>query len=1256
MPIATPQGTLDFKSVDAVTFVGVSSNTVIDTTTGSFGVGVDGNGPTSNLHVVGNAYISTDLTVVGDIDFSGTFNQNGAPFASSPWTTTGADLSYTTGNVSLGKELTVTGNVSVSDDLTVTGAASVSNVVTIGTTKTFVVKVGSNGKYEIDGVDRPTLHLHQHQTYIFDLSDSSLIAPSVHPFIFSETASGSSYDTGITTTGAYGSTEKRTFVVPAGAPTTLYYYCTSHSGMGATASISSTAELMVSGRVESIDLAVTGTSGISIGSGTTAQRPANPTLGTIRYNSTTGFMEGYAAAGWAPIAQPPTVTGLSPLTTLTSGGALVGWVGTDTGPHTAGGTRIVADDGANGDLYGYRVAISGDGTKVVVGSHAEEASTGSGHRGAAYIYTLSDGSWSQTAKLLASDQSGTNASFGVSQAMNSDGTKVIIGAQAQGGWGAAYIYTYSSGSWSQEGSTLLASDKQADDQFGQSVSMNSDGTRVIVGAFWEAEGGSTAGAAYVFAYNGTSWAQEDKLVASDAQSGDWFGEAVSMSSDGTRVVVGARLEASSKGAAYVFNFSSGSWDTGTKIPVPSDIVAGDYLGQTVSISGDGTKVLIGAPADHSSSADSGSVYVFTYNGSSWVQEVKLTAATPGANAQFGMGSVSMNSDGTKIIVGEYQDYGSRGAAHIFTYSSGSWDSGLKIVPTSRTSSGVFGAGAAMSSDGTRVIVGEHENGVGKGSAYIFDYNSNQIFDSATQVFTATGTGIVSGSTVQLEGADGTLYSVFDATAAGTQVTFKMGTLGASGAYTIANQPYKLKVNSTSGLIGTSTAVIGFAVGWTTAAGATLLFDIAATTTQTLVGTDGGGGTNRTFSLAPGSNALPSGLQPVTAGGAITGTIAAVGTTSVTFRLTDNGSGLFTDRAINIVGATDLYTFSPNPFKFTCASVYGHLGPELATLTGHADYSTAAWRLDPTHFNLGKGYYPNSGSDASTPQRGFQLWTVPANATYTIQAQGALGGDSMTTLSPWQTAGKGARVQADFTLTKGTKIIIIVGQGGLPSTSASYSSGGGGGTFVLKNNFHPYGGGSSGAGIDRNDIYLIAGGGTGTSEYGNTGMVGLSANGSSQGTSHAPYNSQGGNSSGGGGGWGQNGTGSTTTFGKSVHNFVDTSQTDSLSQSVLVKPGQGGVKNQSNCGNGGFGGGGAGQDQTPGGGGGYGSGRGGYYSGPQNYTPAATSWIMPNGTTGITVANRTFLGNPGGTLGWTGPTLTQEAFGADFNGWVLITKN
>ena len=77
MPIATPQGTLDFKSVDKVTFVGASSNTVIDTTTGSLGVGVGVGGPTSNLHVVGNALITgnvSDLNVVSNVNMLHTAN------------------------------------------------------------------------------------------------------------------------------------------------------------------------------------------------------------------------------------------------------------------------------------------------------------------------------------------------------------------------------------------------------------------------------------------------------------------------------------------------------------------------------------------------------------------------------------------------------------------------------------------------------------------------------------------------------------------------------------------------------------------------------------------------------------------------------------------------------------------------------------------------------------------------------------------------------------------------------------------------------------------------------------------------------------------------------------------------------------------------------------------------------------------------------------------------------------------------------
>ena len=135
--------------------------------------------------------------------------------------------------------------------LSVSNTFSLSNVATMGTTKTFVVTAGG-GAFNIDGLDRRSLELHENQTYIFDLSSTTL---STHPLVFQTTntndgtTNGTNYETGITSTGTYAVDERRTFTVSAGAPTTLYYYCTAHTGMGGQISISPTAELIVSGRV-----------------------------------------------------------------------------------------------------------------------------------------------------------------------------------------------------------------------------------------------------------------------------------------------------------------------------------------------------------------------------------------------------------------------------------------------------------------------------------------------------------------------------------------------------------------------------------------------------------------------------------------------------------------------------------------------------------------------------------------------------------------------------------------------------------------------------------------------------------------------------------------------------------------------------------------------------------------------------------------------------------------------------------------------
>ena len=151
--------------------------------------------------------------------------------------------------------LHVTGNTYVTSNLRVGSEILMDEkVATFGTTKTFTVTV-SGGVYYIDGVQQPSIELHERQTYIFDMSDST---NSGHPLAFSTAYNGatSDYSTGVVSnhstvpSGTTGS--KVTFTVPVGAPSAFYYYCTVHgAGMGSStaSSIASTAELIVSGRV-----------------------------------------------------------------------------------------------------------------------------------------------------------------------------------------------------------------------------------------------------------------------------------------------------------------------------------------------------------------------------------------------------------------------------------------------------------------------------------------------------------------------------------------------------------------------------------------------------------------------------------------------------------------------------------------------------------------------------------------------------------------------------------------------------------------------------------------------------------------------------------------------------------------------------------------------------------------------------------------------------------------------------------------------
>ena len=217
--------------------------------------------------------------------------------------------------------------------------------------------------------------------------------------------------------------------------------------------------------------------------------------------------------------------------------------------------KLLAGDGAASDNFGISVAISSDGNTAIVGSYFDDNERGT-DAGSAYIFTRSGSTWTQQAKLIASDGAG-NDRFGFSVAISGDGNTVILGAYLGGSYkGAAYVYTRTGTTWSEQ-TRILASDGASSDYFGWSVSISSDGNTAIVSAHYDDnEKGTNAGGVYVYTRTGTIWTQKTKLVASDGAANDNFGVAVAISSDGNTAIVGTNTDDNEKGtdagSAYIF--------------------------------------------------------------------------------------------------------------------------------------------------------------------------------------------------------------------------------------------------------------------------------------------------------------------------------------------------------------------------------------------------------------------------------------------------------------------------------------------------------------------------------------------------------------------------------------------------------------------------------------------------------------------------------------------------------------------------------
>jgi hypothetical protein len=398
-------------------------------------------------------------------------------------------------------------------------------------------------------------------------------------------------------------------------------------------------------------------------------------------------------------------------------------------------TYLKASNTGGGDHFGFSVAFSADGNTLAVGARLEDSSARgiNGNQtenldpsaGAVYVFTRSAGVWSQQAYVKASN-TGVGDEFGTAVALSADGNTLVVGAPLEdtnargiGGdqgndlqtdAGSVYVFTRSGGTWTQQ-AYVKASNTEAGDGFGISVTLSADGNTLAVGANFEDSAATgindligqddnsalNAGAVYVFTRSGIAWSQQAYVKASNTGVGDQFGISAALTGDGNTLAVGAPREDSNAtgiggsqtdntqtdaGAVYVFTRSGATWNQQAYVKA-SNTVSGDAFGGSVAVSSDGNTFAVGAG---NVASQAGAVYVFARSGSDWSQQAIVKGLNTEAFDIFGSSS-ALSGDGNTLAVGATGEAGNAtgiggdqtdnsligaGAAYVFTRSGSAW--------------------------------------------------------------------------------------------------------------------------------------------------------------------------------------------------------------------------------------------------------------------------------------------------------------------------------------------------------------------------------------------------------------------------------------------------------------------------------------------------------------------------------------------------------------------------------------------------------
>ncbi|MBK8404975.1 MAG: hypothetical protein IPL25_13100 [Saprospiraceae bacterium] len=377
----------------------------------------------------------------------------------------------------------------------------------------------------------------------------------------------------------------------------------------------------------------------------------------------------------------------------------------------------------------------------------------------AFVPNVLFGQWSQIGSNINGEASGDESSYSIS--LSADGQRVVIGAYLNDGngnsSGHARVYKEIGGDWIQLGSDING--KSSGDWSGFSVSISSDGSRIAIGSNFNSDNGYAAGQVRIFEEISGTWIQVGSDILGEF-SGDQFGYSLSLSADGNKLAIGAPANPNGIGAGHVrvFKEVAGSW-----IQIGSDIDGespNDESGFVVSLSADGLRVAIGAHFNDGSAFDAGHVRVYQDIAGIWTQ-VGLDIDGVVSMDQFGH-SVSLSNDGKRIAIGAIGadiNGNNSGQVRIFEDNSGSWTQiGLDIDGEMAGDSS--GYSVSLSSNGKRVSIGAVNNdGFAPSAGHVRIYNEigGQWVQSNTDI-DGLSSGDWSGNSVSLS-ADGSKLAV-----------------------------------------------------------------------------------------------------------------------------------------------------------------------------------------------------------------------------------------------------------------------------------------------------------------------------------------------------------------------------------------------------------------------------------------------------------------------------------------------------------------